>query len=55
MANDLSPIAKAQELLDMDPLPDDAKDQLDAIYEQANELDQILIGDLYEALFVLTN
>ncbi len=53
--DNLSPLAEAQAILGLDPLPADAEAQLDALYVKADENEKPLIASLYEALFVLEN
>lgn len=46
----MSPVDKAQEILNMSPLPADAEAQINALYEQANEAEKIEFAWIYEGL-----
>jgi hypothetical protein len=46
----MSVIDRAQELLALDPLPADCEEQLNALYEQADEIEKTMFGDLFEAM-----
>lgn len=55
MPDKLTPIAEAQAILKMDPLPDDAEAQFDALYVKSDEFEKMEFGDLYEVLFMAEN
>lgn len=46
----MTPLEKAQEILGLDPLPDDAEQQIDALYEQAGDDEKPLFDWIYEGL-----
>lgn len=46
------PVEQAQELLRLDPLPEDAEQRLDDLYEKASDEEKTLFAGLYEALIV---
>lgn len=51
----MSPVDKAQEILDTFPLPADAEAQINALYEQANEAEKAEFVWIYEGLDRLIN
>lgn len=55
MIVDDTPLSKAQDILGMDPLPNDAEAQLDALYVKADEIEKSMFAMIYEGLFVLRN
>ena len=48
----LSALDKAGEILGMDPLPEDAEAQIDALYKIASDEDKPFFDWIYEGLFV---
>lgn len=48
-------LEKAKALVGMDPLPEDAEAQLEALAQQADEDEQFAFDGLFEALFVRMN
>ena len=51
----MTKLDEAIALIQSDPLPADAMEQLEALMKQAPEIDQDKFGDLMEALVVLLN
>lgn len=45
---------KAITLLQMDPLPDDAEQQLLALQEKANDFEEIAFAEIWEGFFMRT-
>jgi hypothetical protein len=45
-------LEQAKALLAMEPLPEDAEHQLEALADQADEDEQFMFDGLFEALFV---
>ena len=52
MPDNLTPLERAQAILGLDPLPDEAEEQIDALYDEADENEKPLFSMIYEGLFV---
>lgn len=48
-------VNRAQEILAMVPLPDDAEDQIERLFEAASEDEKPLFDMIFEGLFVAQN
>lgn len=51
----MSAIDRAQELLNMQPLPDDAEERLQALENEATDEEKPMFAQLWEALFTAQN
>lgn len=50
-----TPLEQAQAIVGMDPLPDDAEAQIEALEAEADENEKPLFEMIYEGLFVAEN
>jgi hypothetical protein len=47
-----TPLDRAQEILQIQPLPRDARERIDALYQEADDLEKTFFEGIYEALAV---